>query len=516
MTAKTTSFSRLRSFLWPIHRHELGKFVPMLVIFFLICFNYNLLRVTKDSLVVTARSSGAEALPFLKVWAILPMAFFFTFLFTRLSNRFKKETIFYIIISSFLAFFLLFGFVLYPLRESLHPNELADKLQAMLPIGFKGLIAVFRNWTYTAFYVMSEMWSTIVMTVLFWGFANDVTGVKDAKRFYGLLGIGANLSSIFSGEAATWISKYTYNPSLPFGQDAWGQSVIFMVCLIVVSGLVCMFLYRKMHKSGHGYNAPHVKEQQAKEAPVKMGLRKNFAYLAKSKYLLSLALIVLCYNIAINLVEVIWKDQLHHLYPNPKDYNAYMGRVLTSIGIVSTLTSLFITGNVLRKTSWSFSAMISPFILLITGIGFFSFLLFKNSWLQTFAAMLSTSTLGMSAFFGSLQNCFARASKYTFFDATKEMAFVPLSSESKQKGKAAIDGVGSRLGKSGGSMIHQGLLVLFGTVSLSAPYVGVILLVTIGTWMYAVRTLGSQFKELEEKTLADIATSPSNTDPVKA
>jgi ATP:ADP antiporter, AAA family len=501
MTDKAQSFSRLRSFFWPIHRHELSRFVPMLIIFFLICFNYNLLRVTKDSLVVTARSSGAEALPFLKVWAILPMAFFFTYLFTRLSNKFKKENIFYIIVSGFLAFFLIFGFVLYPLRDQLHPNDLADKMQNILPIGFKGLIAVFRNWTYTAFYVMSEMWSTIVMTVLFWGFANDVTGVKDAKRFYGLLGIGANLSSILSGEAATWISRYTYNPNLPFGQDAWGQSVIYMVCLIVVSGLICMLLYRRLHKNGHGYNAPHVTERAAKEAPVKMGLRKNFAYLAKSKYLLSLALIVLCYNISINLIEVIWKDQLHQLYPNPKDYNAYMGRVLTSIGIVSTLTSLFITGNVLRKTSWTFSAMISPLILLVTGIGFFSFLLFKNSWLQTFAAMLATSTLGMTAFFGSLQNCFARASKYTFFDATKEMAFVPLSNESKQKGKSAIDGVGSRLGKSGGSMIHQGLLVVFGTVSLSAPFVGVILLITIGSWMLAVKTLGKQFQELENSQL---------------
>lgn len=480
----------------------------MLIMFFLICFNYNLLRVIKDSLIVTARSSGAEALPFLKVWAILPMAFLFIFFFTRLSNRFKKETIFYIIITFFLIFFILFGFFLYPYRETLHPHELADRLQQMLPIGFKGLIAMFRNWTYTAFYIMSEMWSTIVMTVLFWGFANDVTKVKDAKRFYGFLAIGANLSSIIAGEAATWISSYTYNPKLPFGQDAWGQSMIFMVSLIVCAGLTCLALFRKIHKAGHGYNAPHVTEQAAKEPPIKMGLRKNFAYLAKSNYLLALALIVLCYNISINLVEVIWKDQLNQLYPNPNDYNAYMGRVLTSTGIVSTLTSMFITSNVLRKTSWTFSAMISPFILLITGIGFFSFLLFKNSWLETFAGLLSTSTLGMGVFFGSLQNCFARASKYTFFDATKEMAFVPLNNESKQKGKAAIDGVGSRLGKSGGSLIHQGLLVVFGTVSLSAPFVGIILLITIGTWMFAVKTLGRQFDAIEEPTPHNPLTPP--------
>ena len=56
------------------------------------------------------------------------------------------------------------------------------------------------------------------------------------------------------------------------------------------------------------------------------------------------------------------------------------------------------------------------------------------------------------------------------------MAFIPLGHECKLKGKAAIDGVGSRFGKSGGSMIHQGLLMIFGTVSMSAPYVAVILM----------------------------------------
>lgn len=95
-----------------------------------------------------------------------------------------------------------------------------------------------------------------------------------------------------------------------------------------------------------------------------------------------------------------------------------------------------------------------------------------------------------------MQNCLARASKYTFFDATKEMAFIPLSKESKLKGKAAIDGVGSRLGKSGGSVVHQGLLVIFGTVASSTSIVAGILFLVIGGWIIAVRSLGKQFTQL--------------------
>ena len=105
----------------------------------------------------------------------------------------------------------------------------------------------------------------------------------------------------------------------------------------------------------------------------------------------------------------------------------------------------------------------------------------------------------MGAFFGSSQNCLMRSAKYTLFDNTKELAFIPLSQECKMKGKAAIDGIGSRIGKSGGALIYQALLMGFGTVSLSTPYVAVILLGIIGMWMLAVRSLGRQFSALQSQ-----------------
>jgi len=469
----------------------------MLLIFFLIGFNYSVLRATKDALVVTAPSSGAEAIPFIKVWAILPMAFLMTYIFTRVSNALSRERVFYAMISIFLAFFILFTFVLYPLRDSLHPHQLADRLQELLPVGCKGLIAMFRNWTFTAFYIMSEMWSTIIMTVLGWGFANEVTSVKDAKRFYGLLGISVNFSGVIAGQVATWMSRHEYNPNLPFGSDAWGQSIFMLNSVVVLAGLMCMVLFKLLHSKGLGYNSQeHTSSQDAKER-IKMGMRKNFSYLAKSKYLICIAVIVVTYNIAINLVEVVWKDQVKQLYPNPNDFNAYMGQVLTGIGVLATVTAIFISGNVIRRLSWTASAMIPPLILLITGIGFFTFLLFKtSSFAMAISSIFGFTPLAIGVFFGSLQNCLARASKYTLFDATKELAFIPLSQESRLKGKAAIDGVGSRLGKSGGSIIHQGLLVSFGTVSLSTPYVGVILMFAITAWMFAVRSLGKHFNQL--------------------
>lgn len=487
-------FGRLRSFLWPVHRSELRRFIPMLLMFFLITFNYNILRATKDALVVTAPSSGAEAIPFIKVWAILPMALLMTWIFSRLSNRLSRENVFYALMGIFIGYFALFNFVLYPLRDSLHPNELADKFQAILPVGCKGLVAMFRNWTYTTFYIMSEMWSTTIMTVLFWGFANEVTSVNDAKRFYAIFGVSLNFSGVIAGQVAAIMSRNEFNPHLPFGTDAWGQSLFLLNSIIILCGIACIGIFRWINKQGYGYQKSSSSQSDSSE--IKMGVRKSFAYLAKSKYLLCIAVIVLTYNISINLIEVIWKDQVKQLYPNPSDFNAYMGDVLTAIGILATITAIFITGAVIRRFNWSTSALIPPVILLITGIGFFAFLLFKDYGLGFIAALMGSTPLAIGVFFGSMQNCFARASKYTLFDSTKELAFIPLSKECKLKGKAAIDGFGSRLGKSGGSVIHQGLLMIFGTVSLSTPYVGIILLGAVGAWIVAVKALGKQFNQL--------------------
>lgn len=492
MESESADFGTLRSFLWPIRRTELKKFIPMFLIGFLIAFNYNLLRAAKDTMVVTAPKSGAEALPFLKVWIIIPCALGMTFIYTRLSNKFTKEKVFYSMMGIFLLFFFLFTFLLYPFRDILHPHHTADFLETILPSGFKGFIALIRNWTFTIFYVMSDLWSSIILTVLFWGFANEITSVKEAKRFYALFGVAINLSGIFSGQAAMYLSNAAFKSYLPYGTTAWEQSVFFLNTTILLNGSVILLLYRWINKKV-------IRKQLfgAKEKPkVKMSVRKNFSYLGKSKYLLCIAAIVIAYNISINLVEVVWKNQVKQLYPDPSAFNAYMGHVMTIMGIFATITSLCISGYLLRKFSWTAVALIPPIIVLITGACFFSFLLFNGSLIGAFAAFLGATPLMLTVFFGMMQNCLSRASKYTLLDATKELSFVPLSDECKMKGKSAIDGIGSRIGKSGGSLIHQGLLMIFSTISASTPIVGTIFLGVVGLWVFAVISLGKKFNSL--------------------
>lgn len=487
-------FSRLRAFLWPVRLFELKKFLPLFLMAFFIGFNYNTLRTVKDALLITAASSGAEVIPFIKVWGILPGAFLMTFIYSRLNNYFSRDQVFYTMVSIFLGFFILFTTLLYPYRDVLHPHHTADWLTSVLPAGFKGLIAMLRYWTFSIFYIMSELWSSAILSMLFWGFANEITKLGEAKRFYALISIGLNLAAVNSGQVSVFLTSDYLRARVHFLQDEWHQTVFLLTGVTLISGVLILALYRYLthyvlHREAMMSGQHHRKEK------IKMSMRENFAYLARSKYLLSLAMIVICYNVVINLVEVIWKDQVRQLHPDPNAYTAYMGNITSMTGIISLVLSLFVSGQLIRRYGWTAGAIFTPIMILITAAGFF-FFFFGDQSMLPFLAAFGTTPLALVVFFGSMQNCLSRASKFTLYDTTKEMAFIPLSLESKLKGKAAIDGVGSRLGKSGGAMVHQSLLLIFSTIAASAQIVAALLVALISMWIWNVLILGQQFKSL--------------------
>lgn len=491
-------FGKIRSLLWPIHNYELKKILPMFLMFFFISFNYTILRDTKDTLIVTAPGSGAEALPFLKVWGVLPCAILFMIIYAKLSNKLSKPALFYATITPFIIFFAIFAVILYPAREYLHPTIFADKLQAILPQGFMGIIAVFRNWTYSLFYIMAELWGSVALSLLFWGFANDIMKVTEAKRFYALLGIGANVALLISGPAIIIVSNI--REKLPPNVDAWGVSLNYLMSMVVFAGVMIILIYRWMQKNvltdPKFYDV--TQEKIAKKEKPKMSLKESFLFLAKSKYIGLLAILVVSYGICINIVEVAWKSQLKLQYPDPNHYSTFMGKFSTCTGLITVLMMLFVGGNVIRKFGWGRAAMLTPLVLLITGVGFFTFVLFRDQ-LTGFVALFGSTPLFLAVIIGAVQNIMSKSTKYSLFDPTKEMAYIPLDNESKVKGKAAIDVVGARLGKAGGSFMQQGLIIWLGTIIAAIPYNAAILFTIMAIWIIAVVALNKLFLAKEQE-----------------
>jgi AAA family ATP:ADP antiporter len=174
-------FARIKNSLPPAEERK--KLIPLAMMFFCILFNYTVLRDTKDVLLVTAPKSGAEVIPFIKTYCNLPAAIAFAAFYAKLSDRMEQRNVFYAIVIPFLMFFASFALIIYPNNVFLHPHGFVDKIAAVLPLGFAAPLAIVRNWSFAMFYVLAEMWGSVVTSLLFWGFANEVTTVEEAKKY---------------------------------------------------------------------------------------------------------------------------------------------------------------------------------------------------------------------------------------------------------------------------------------------------------------------------------------------
>jgi ATP:ADP antiporter, AAA family len=107
----------------------------------------------------------------------------FTGIYAKMTDSMSLKNVFYSCVIPFLIFFALFAGVIYPQRAILHPHAMMDLLAARLPANFAAPLAIVRNWSFALFYVMAEMWGSVVASLLFWSLANQITTVEEAKKY---------------------------------------------------------------------------------------------------------------------------------------------------------------------------------------------------------------------------------------------------------------------------------------------------------------------------------------------
>lgn len=227
----------------------------------------------------------------------------------------------------------------------------------------------------------------------------------------------------------------------------------------------------KQGSNSKGNSAPAA---QAKSKHPKMSLTESIRVLASSKYLINVATMVLSYGLTIEFTEIIWKAAVKAAFPVKTDYLKFMGRYSTLVGSAA-FVMMFVGAKVVKSLGWKAGALLTPILMGFFTAPFFACLIWKGTSSHT--ALLAAVYIGLFA------NVLSKATKYAVFDPTKEMAYIPLDHNSKTKGKAAIDVLGARLGKSGGAFVQQILVLSLGSIFNGAGVVAACFYVVIGAWI---------------------------------
>lgn len=199
-------------------------------------FNNTILDSLGNSLVITASGGGTNVIPFLTVYAVWPCSFLFLLAYSAATQRLSRQALFNAVLGAFLAFYAAFGFA-YPNHDALHFGEQAASAAAALPAGLAGFVGMVRNWSFTLFYCSAELWGDVVLSLLFWGLANETTALDEAPALYPMFGLGANVGQAVSGKALALFHRATD------GVVSDGAQVQALMAAVVACGCVVLALH---------------------------------------------------------------------------------------------------------------------------------------------------------------------------------------------------------------------------------------------------------------------------------
>ncbi|MEM7383123.1 MAG: Npt1/Npt2 family nucleotide transporter [Bacteroidota bacterium] len=478
-------FGRLRSVIFPIYRHELRKFIPLALIFFVISLNYSVLRNVKDLFIFS--TGVGETINYIKTVGVLPFTIILTIIYGRISRMVDRDTRFVIVVSYFLVFFGFFYFFLYPNMDRLVLYKWLGEDTLKKYARWQGFLTSIKYWPFSLLYMNAEAWGTFVLGISFWTFANEITSSEQAKRIYSFLSLSSGAALIVSGIFLTTLANLNLLVGLTF------------LLMLLLLGMYVAFA-RDIRKNPSLYR---IAQKQEKKKKVKKSFIESLKFLAKSNYLPLIAILVISYGMVINFFESVWKVHLAELGNALGDSSvSKMIYAKQSIytGVLLIFFVTFLASPIIAR-GWRFAASVTPIVALVATLFFFSTLYFKDS-LGPIAYSLGSTPALLAAEFGLVNVVFIKSAKYVLFDPTKERAYIPLDEESKTQGKAAVDGVGSRLGKGLSSLILSAYLIpqLGGGSIIKVQYLifFIILLALVG-WLAAISRLSVKFHEFTKQ-----------------
>lgn len=432
--------------LFDVRTGEWGKALGMSAYFFLVISVFWVVKPIKRGVILgfyrerpfdlfTSSWHGAEVEQLAKIVNVF-VALGAVALFTIAVRRFRRVAVVHVCCGVFAAGFALFG------------ATIEDPSAPLV-------------WS---FYSFGDLFNT-VMVALFWAFMNDLVDSDQAKRLYGIVGLGGVLGGLFGATLVRQAVEGLGRASL------LAACVVPLVTVAVIATYVDRIAHQRFGRVGHRLEARH-----------RGVLLEGARLVTGSRYLAGIAATILLYELVSNIVDFQLSATAQHMIEGDTERDAFFALVGQATGIVSVVVQLLVTSWVMRRLGIGVALMFLPVAILAGSVGF-----------------LAVSTL----VFATMMSASDNALNYSIQQSAKEALYVPTTRDEKYKAKAFIDMFVQRSAK----LLAVGLNLAF------AAWVGLqdVRWLSIGTvvallcWLPLAGYLGRRFEDRSAARKAESA-----------
>ena len=317
----------------------------------------------------------------------------------------------------------------------------------------------FGQLTAWSFYVFGDMFNT-VMVVLFWAFTDDLWTADQAKRTYGLVGLGGTLGGFLGAS----VVSSTVEES--------GRSPLLLWCVVpMVLVVVIAFLVQRLR----GPDGVRVRTGAAAswtDTPAAVeGAKLVFA----SPYLLAIAGIIGTYELVSNIVDFQLASTVEAMIPDDLGKDAFFALVGQITGVGSIVVQLLLTSFVMKRWGLKVALSFLPVAVAVSSLGF-----------------LILPTLALAAAMSASDNTL----NYSINQSAREALYTPTDPDTTYKAKAFIDMFVQRFGKVVSVVLNLALVAL---LAGNVRWLSMVTLAMAVVWFLLVRYVGVCFSQAERE-----------------
>ena len=429
---------QIKSNFFDIRKKEWPDVLMMALYFFLVIAVFWVLKPMKRGILVNLYQdaplmiwgitfAGAEVEQLAKV-ANMFVVYLFVIAFTYLSRKLPRQQLNMVLCSFFAGLFLIFSFLV---RDPGEPTA----------------------WS---FYILGDIFNSAMVT-FFWAYTNDLFSSDQAKRTYGVVGLGGIIGGIVGSSVVVGLVSQVGRPSL---------LIASILPLIIMTGI--------------GYwvhNRTGKKDTRSKDKPCAEGKRCSAMFegaeiVFKSKYLLTIVGILGLYEMVSNIVDFQLSAIIASEIAGDVEKDAYFGFVGQVTSILSLIVQLFFTSFVMKRFGVGVALLFLPVAITFGALGF----LIVPGLL--FVTIMSASDNSLN---------------YSINQSAKETLYTPLSQDAKYKAKAFIDMFVQRFAKVLAVVLNLVVAAMVGLGQIH--WLSLASLTILVFWIMLVRYAGKEFKK---------------------